>query len=312
MEKEALCPFWLTCVYRGDSRPARIPMPSALEVTGAARTATPTTTIQLFITSSFLRSTSVGQPGGIDRYESGNEQDCCRLLGAILRRRSDYGVLRRRVSQRAADDLTGRGQGQGVPKLDNSRVFVGSESAANEHLKLGLESLARRKPALENHAGLYHLGSNRIGLPYDRGEGHRRVLQKTILNLSGADAVPGRCNQVIVPTDEPQVTVGIDMSLVAAHHPVAHEFRRSGIGSIPVTEKHHRVRTSHRDDAHSVRRQDLTIGVDHLHPVAWNRSAHRAWPRRKKHRAVAHHQVALRLSVKFVDRQIECRAAPFE
>jgi len=99
-------------------------------------------------------------------YENGIEQELTRR---------NQGVLP--ISQRAPDDFARRSEWQRVPKLDNSGVFMCCQSAADEHLKFGLESLGRGNAAFENHTRLDHFGSNRIRLPYHSGEGHRWVLQ---------------------------------------------------------------------------------------------------------------------------------------
>ena len=94
-------------------------------------------------------------------------------------------------AQLAPDDLTGRGQRQGLDEFDAARVLVRRQPGAHEVLQLGGEAVARGVFRLQDDERLDDLGAQRVGHADHRRHGDRRVLDQAVLDLARADAVAG-------------------------------------------------------------------------------------------------------------------------
>ena len=182
----------------------------------------------------------------------------------------------------------------------------------DEIADLGGERLGRLVAGLEHHECLDDLGADRIGLA-DRGrERHRRVLDQTILDLPGADAITRRRDHVVVAADEMEISVLIDDALVARGHPVPDELLRSCFLASPILQEHDRVRPLHRDLAELARGRGRAVGADHRDAMARHRLADRARARDPDRSAGREHEVAFRLAVELVDDETQGGPAPLE
>src|SRR5438874_9706729 len=132
------------------------------------------------------------------------------------------------------------------------------------------------------------------------------------LDLARADAVAAAGDQVVVPSDEAEVSGFVAQAEVAADQPVAAELGARSALVAPVLEEHHRVGSLVRDAPQLARGQLATLLVDDRHGVPWNGGAGPTGPYRWKLGAVSHHEVAFGLSVEFVDGQTQRAASPLD
>ena len=120
------------------------------------------------------------------------------------------------------------------------------------------------------HAGLQHddrlddLGALRVWLADDRDFRHRGMLHNHAFDVERTDAVAGRSDDVVVTTDEEEMTVLVAHHRVAGDVPVAADVGRF---RFPVAGEgvHRRARNVDREHARRVRRLQVQIVVEDRH-----------------------------------------------
>src|SRR5215218_5289027 len=135
---------------------------------------------------------------------------------------------------------------------------------------------------------------------------------QTILDLARSDAVAGRCDDVIFAADEIDIAIVVDAALVSGGHPVSDEFVSRRRRTLPVLQKHHRIRPLHRDLSDFVDGGARAVLPDHLDLMAGYRLPDRAGPRHAEEGTGREHKVALGLPVELVDANAQRGLAPFQ
>ena len=114
---------------------------------------------------------------------------------------------------------------------------MGSEPGAHVLTEFLGQCVARLDAGAEHHEGLGHLALALVGHTDHRGHGHRVVRAEATLDLTGADAIPGRLDHVVLARHEPEVAVFVLNPEVSGQQPVADELLLGRLRVLPVFEE---------------------------------------------------------------------------
>ena len=167
-------------------------------------------------------------------------------------------------------------------------------------LELADQLVARLVAVSQNDERSGDLAADLVWHAHHRAHRHGGMTHERCLDLPGADAIAHRVDHVVLATPEPQVSVVVLDSEISGEQPAVVVLVRSGLGTVPVLEHHHRIGGSHGDlalDAHD----RFDVGVQYPHVMAGHGPAHRSGADRKERRTVPHHEVGFGLPVALVD-----------
>src|SRR5262249_56594691 len=89
-----------------------------------------------------------------------------------------------------------------------------------------------------------------------------RMTDQAIFNFAWPDAKTGRGYDIVITSDETDITFVIHDALIAGRHPVADELVARRFRIAPVFKKHHGIRPFHRDLAGLTGPQLIAVIVD--------------------------------------------------
>ena len=123
------------------------------------------------------------------------------------------------VTEQSAHDLARAGLRQVLGEEDRLRFRDRADRLTDVLAEFRHQLVARFVPGPQDDERRDGLTGGGIGLADDRGLGDRREGDQRRFHLGGGDVVPGDEHDVVDPTEEPVVAVGVGLGAVAGEVP---------------------------------------------------------------------------------------------